>query len=452
MSRQDANEAFADLLPLRRQRRLHRRPLRPLPERPGLGRCRVAGVLRRPEGRRRASRRAPRRLLEEADWPIAANGELVSALDGNWAAVEKTSATRCKAKAQARRASSSPPADVQQATRDSVRALMMIRAYRMRGHLHANLDPLGIEPRTDHAELRSLAPTASPRPTATARSSSTTCSGWSSPRSARSLAILRAHLLPDARRRVHAHLRSGSRRPGSRSASKGPTRRSPSPARASARSSTSWSRPRASRSSSTSSITGTKRFGLDGGEALIPALEQIIKRGGTARREGDRRSAWPHRGRLNVLTQVMGKPHRAIFHEFKGGSCDARRRRGLGRREVPSRRLVGPRVRRQQGPPVADRQPLASRDRRSGGARQGARQAGPARRDAGRAHHGDAAADPRRRGLRRPGRGGGMLRPVGPARATAPAARSTSSSTTRSASPPIRATRAPRPIRPTWPR
>ena len=66
-------------------------------------------------------------------------------------------------------------------------------------------------------------------------------------------------------------------------------------------------------------FTGTKRFGLDGGEAMIPALEQIIKRGGAL---GVREIVigMPHRGRLNVLAQVMAKPHRAIFHEFKGGS------------------------------------------------------------------------------------------------------------------------------------
>ncbi len=65
--------------------------------------------------------------------------------------------------------------------------------------------------------------------------------------------------------------------------------------------------------------TGTKRFGLDGGEALIPALEQIIKRGGQMGLK-DIVLGMAHRGRLNVLTQVMGKPHRAVFHEFKGGS------------------------------------------------------------------------------------------------------------------------------------
>src|SRR5260370_3486829 len=66
-------------------------------------------------------------------------------------------------------------------------------------------------------------------------------------------------------------------------------------------------------------FTGTKRFGLDGAESLIPALEQIIKRGGNL---GIKEIVvgMPHRGRLNVLTQVMAKPHRALFHEFKGGS------------------------------------------------------------------------------------------------------------------------------------
>ncbi len=64
---------------------------------------------------------------------------------------------------------------------------------------------------------------------------------------------------------------------------------------------------------------GTKRFGLDGGESLIPALEQIIKRGGAM---GLKEVVFgmAHRGRLNVLSQVMAKPHRAIFNEFKGGS------------------------------------------------------------------------------------------------------------------------------------
>src|SRR3954462_12006916 len=65
--------------------------------------------------------------------------------------------------------------------------------------------------------------------------------------------------------------------------------------------------------------TGTKRFGLDGSEATIRALEQIIKRGGALGVKEIVLGMAP-RGRLNVLAQVMAKPHRAIFHEFKGGS------------------------------------------------------------------------------------------------------------------------------------
>src|SRR5262249_53758195 len=66
-------------------------------------------------------------------------------------------------------------------------------------------------------------------------------------------------------------------------------------------------------------FVGTKRFGLDGAEATIPALEQILS---TAASLGvkDVVLGMAHRGRLNVLSQVLRKPHRAIFNEFKGGS------------------------------------------------------------------------------------------------------------------------------------
>jgi len=66
---------------------------------------------------------------------------------------------------------------------------------------------------------------------------------------------------------------------------------------------------------------GTKRFGLDGGEAMIPALEAIIKYGGAY---GVKEIVYgmAHRGRLNVLANVMAKPYRAIFHEFQGGSAN----------------------------------------------------------------------------------------------------------------------------------
>ncbi|HEX8556321.1 MAG TPA: 2-oxoglutarate dehydrogenase E1 component, partial [Sphingomonas sp.] len=68
-------------------------------------------------------------------------------------------------------------------------------------------------------------------------------------------------------------------------------------------------------------FVGTKRFGLDGGESMIPALESVIKYGGQM---GVREIVWgmAHRGRLNVLANVMAKPLRVIFHEFAGGSAN----------------------------------------------------------------------------------------------------------------------------------
>jgi 2-oxoglutarate dehydrogenase E1 component len=66
---------------------------------------------------------------------------------------------------------------------------------------------------------------------------------------------------------------------------------------------------------------GTKRFGLDGGESMLPAMEAIIKYGGVAGVEAIE-VGMPHRGRLNMLVNVMGKPYRAVFNEFSGGSAN----------------------------------------------------------------------------------------------------------------------------------
>ena len=62
---------------------------------------------------------------------------------------------------------------------------------------------------------------------------------------------------------------------------------------------------------------GTKRFGLDGGESLVPALEQIIKRGGQLGGK-EIKICMPHRGRLNVLANVLQKSYKRIFNEFAG--------------------------------------------------------------------------------------------------------------------------------------
>ncbi len=93
-----------------------------------------------------------KRAVEEPSWAPPAEPvqrpDWLSAIDGLWPAME--------AKLGARIAERQPgvSADaVRAATLDSLRAVMMIRAYRMRGHLAANLDPLGLAERPDASEL-----------------------------------------------------------------------------------------------------------------------------------------------------------------------------------------------------------------------------------------------------------------------------------------------------------
>ncbi|TIS60909.1 MAG: 2-oxoglutarate dehydrogenase E1 component, partial [Mesorhizobium sp.] len=251
-------------------------------------------------------------------WPMQANGELVSALDGNWGLIEKHIEQKVKEKAVVNGAALSD-ADVHQATRDSVRAIMMIRAYRMRSHLHANLDPLGIaNPLEDYNELSpenyGFTPADYDRPIfldnvlglefGTIRQmldilARTYCS---------TLGVEFMHISdPEEKAWIQARIEGADKEITFTATGK-----------------------KAILSKLVEAegfeqyidvkYKGTKRFGLDGGESLIPALEQILKRGGQLGLK-EIVLGMAHRGRLNVLSQVMAKPHRAIFHEFKGGSA-----------------------------------------------------------------------------------------------------------------------------------
>ena len=74
---------------------------------------------------------------------------------------------------------------------------------------------------------------------------------------------------------------------------------------------------------------GTKRFGLDGGETLVPVIEQIFKRGAQLGLQ-EVVIGMAHRGRLNVLANIMRKPYQAIFAEFEGISTSPEDVQGSG--------------------------------------------------------------------------------------------------------------------------
>ncbi|MBP2160115.1 MULTISPECIES: 2-oxoglutarate dehydrogenase E1 component [Asticcacaulis] len=238
--------------------------------------------------------------------------ELISAMDGFWPAV----AAKVEKGIQQRNPQASA-ADTQSAARDSIRALMLIRAFRIRGHLQSNLDPLGLEPPIQNPELTpeywGFTAADQDRPifidgvlgleTATLKEiiaivRRTYCGN---------IGVQYMHI-SDPAEKAWVQERIEGRDKEITFTKEGKIailkklietegferfchRRFP----------------------------GTKRFGLDGGEAMIPALEQIIKRGG-ALGVKDIIFGMAHRGRLNVLAGVMGKPYRAIFHEFQGGS------------------------------------------------------------------------------------------------------------------------------------
>ncbi len=207
---------------------------------------------------------------------------------------------------------------VRAATLDSIRALMLIRAYRVRGHLEANLDPLGLKAVEPHPELdpKSYGFTEADmdRPifidnvlgleTASLRKivevvRDTYCG---------SIGVEFMHIQDPAQKAwIQERIESIRNQPdftvnGKRAILERLTAAE------------------VFEQFLNKKYTGTKRFGLDGGESMIPALEQILKRGGQLGLK-EVVVGMPHRGRLNVLANFMSKPFSAIFSEFEGGAA-----------------------------------------------------------------------------------------------------------------------------------
>src|SRR5215813_556622 len=253
---------------------------------------------------------------QRSDWPPPPHGDLISGLDADWWEVEKSIRDKVLAAAQAKGVEVSTDT-VQQATRDSVRALMLIRAYRARGHLHANLDPLGLEPVKEALEL------------------DPGTYGFTDADYDRKIFLDRVLGLEfGTLRQIMAilqrtycqtlgvefmHVSDPQQKNWIQERIEGPDKEITFTREGKRAILNKLVEAEGFEKFCDLKFTGTKRFGLDGAEATIPALEQIIKRGG-ALGVKEIVIGMAHRGRLNVLAQVMAKPHRAIFHEFKGGS------------------------------------------------------------------------------------------------------------------------------------
>ncbi|MDJ0685088.1 MAG: 2-oxoglutarate dehydrogenase E1 component [Alphaproteobacteria bacterium] len=205
--------------------------------------------------------------------------------------------------------------DIRRATLDSIRALMLIRAYRMRGHAMADLDPLGLHEHPYQPELDPLT------------------YGFENSDMDRSIFINYYLGLESATLReilkICRQTYCGSigvefayiQEPEEKS----------------------WIQERIESIRNRTDFTdigkktilerltqadifetyldkkyrGTKRFGLDGGESLVPVMEQIFKRGAHLGLQ-EVVLGMAHRGRLNVLGNIMRKPYSAIFAEFEG--------------------------------------------------------------------------------------------------------------------------------------
>jgi len=204
---------------------------------------------------------------------------------------------------------------VKQASKDSVRAIMLVRAYRIRGHLIANLDPLSIQKKEEHPELK-------PESYGFLKSDYNRkifldgVLGLQYADLNQILKILKKTYSSNIGYEF-MHMGDPEEKSWIRDRIEGPEKEITFTKNGKKAIFNKIIQAEGFEKYLHVKFVGTKRFGLDGGESLIPALEQIIKRGGNLGAK-EIKIGMPHRGRLNVLANVMGKPFKAIFSEFFG--------------------------------------------------------------------------------------------------------------------------------------
>lgn len=206
-------------------------------------------------------------------------------------------------------------ADIQQAVRDSIRAIQLIRAYRVRGHLISDLDPLGMRKHDEHPELRpehyGFTPSDYNRPIQ--------LDGVMGMQQASLNEIL------NAVRQTYCgkigvefmHMTSPEEKAWIQQRIEEPRNHTDFTANGKRAILERLTAAETFEQFLAKKYPGTKKFGIDGGEVLVPAIEQIMKRGGQLGLK-EMVVGMAHRGRLNVLANVMGKPFTAIFAEFLG--------------------------------------------------------------------------------------------------------------------------------------
>jgi 2-oxoglutarate dehydrogenase E1 component len=249
------------------------------------------------------------------NWPLSDLDELNLGLDPTQATIEKVKSVVAERVGQA----TSDPQAIRRAVEDSIRAMMLIRTYRVRGHLAADLDPLRLSKREVPvdltAEYHGFSDDDLDRPI------------WLCGALGFEQATVR-EIVRVLQRNYCGHIgleymhineveerRFLQERMEGKDAEIQFTTEGKQSILAKVIHAEQWEKFLAKK------YVGTKRFGLDGGEGAVPALEAVIKYGGQMGvTEIDIGMA--HRGRLNVLSNVMSKPAQAIFHEFGGGATN----------------------------------------------------------------------------------------------------------------------------------